>query len=434
MKCRVKTQWLLAVGICFCVVPHQIQAQSNNVTANDAEPVIISSYPRWITSIMAGLSKWSPPTEVSEKCKLSFSSPELQPEKCKLNLDLSYFDQFRSKLFFNYDISDHKKFQLFEDQLSPNVKIRGLLALQSDQKRPLVIFRMGIHGNRDEVLAERFYLKILYDLGVHVLMLENLTSHSYLIQNKKISIGGLEEGLHTFFVINKLKNNEYPWSSLVADVHLIGLSLGSQGVFLTTMLDEQSQHYIKSAQVFCPLVNFQETFQYMQGPGFFNGFVDFWNWRRLISLHDRMPEFNSWSMMSLLFTRQPEFTPLAMKWLDQNVSEPVLNIEDFKMDFPKAKFSEDFRNHLKNSHSLFALNNFWPIYKNLKTPFQIVATPLDPLVNNAINSDRIRNKTQPGDFSKTTFVELQGIHCALAAEYEWPFLVEVVKRGLQISY
>ena len=145
---------------------------------------------------------------------------------------MSYFQQFKSKLFFNYDITDHKKFQLFADELSPNVKIRGLLALQPEQKRPLVIFRMGIHGNRDEVLAERFFLKILFeDLGVHVLMLENLTSHAYLIQNQKISIGGVEEGLHTFFIINKIKIGKYPWSSQVTDLHLVGLSLGSQGVY-----------------------------------------------------------------------------------------------------------------------------------------------------------------------------------------------------------
>lgn len=431
MKCRVKTQLLLVVAICFCVVHHQIQAQS----LNDAEPEIISSYPSWILQVMARLKKWSPPEEFSPECKLSFSSHDLQPDKCKLNLDLSYFQQFQSKLFFNYDLSDRAKFHLFEDQLSPDVRIRGLLALHKDQNRPLVIFRMGINGNRDEVLAERFILKILFeDIGAHVLMLENLTSHSYLIQNQKNSIGGMEEGLHTFYVINKIKTGGYPWSSQVTDLHLLGISLGGQGVFLATMLDEQSQHFVKSSQVFCPLVNFQETFEYLQKPGLENTFVDFWLWRRMVAVRQRMLDYSSWSMLRMLFSLQPDFMPKAMAWLNALVKEPVLSADVIEKKFPQAKFSKEFLQHLKNSHSLMELNNFWPIYKNQKTPFQIVATPKDPLVNNGINSDRIRNKTQPGDFSKTTFVELDGVHCALAAEYEWPFLVEVIRRGLGIKY
>lgn len=430
MKCRVKTRMLLAVVIAFCVVHHQTEAQIEN----DAQPAVISSYPSWIIAIMTRLTKWSPPADQSDACKLSFSSAELQPQKCKLNLDLSYFQQFKSKLFFNYDISDHRQFQLYADELSPDVKIRGLLALQPNQKRPLVIFRMGIHGNRDEVLAERFFLKILYeDLGVHVLMLENLTSHAYLIQNSKISIGGLEEGLHTFFIINKLKKGKFTWSSQVTDIHLLGLSLGSQGVFVTTMLDEQNQNFIKSSQVFCPLVNFEETFATLQEPSYFNTFVDFWNWRRLISVQDRLKDYSSWPLVRMLYTRKPMFTPMAMSWLNEQVTEPVLKMDDFRVNFPNVKFPDEFKAHIQKSHSLFELNNFWPIYKNTKTPFQIVATPLDPLVNNATNSDRIRKGTQPGQFTKTSFMELQGVHCALAAEYEWPFLVEVVRRGLGLK-
>ena len=450
MKCRAKTQYVIrsinrlrrfvfrlvfAFAISFCVVHHHIQAQFGYSTNEKhesvvTEPEFISSYPSWIYSLFNQLKKWSPPEQYSQACKLSFSSPELQPEKCKLHLDLNLFEQFQSKLFFNYDVSDHKQFQLFSDQLSDYVKIRGLLAIHDGAPRPMVIFRMGIHGNRDEVLAERFLLKIIFqDLGLNVLMLENLTSHAYLMQNKNVSIGGMEEGLHTFFILNKIKNNMYPWSKQISDIHLLGISLGSQGVFLTTMLDEQSQHFIKSSQVFCPLVNFKETFEFLKPASFFNAFVDIWNWRRLVAIHSRMPDYSPWSQYKMVFGLQPQFTPLAMGWLDHEVVKPILMIEDFEKQFPKAKFSPEFRKFLSVSKSLFQLNNFWPIYKNVKTPFQIVATPNDPLVNNATNSDRIVNKTQPGDFSKTSYLKLDGVHCALAAEYEWPFLVEVFEKS-----
>ena len=146
-----------------------------------------------------------------------------------------------------------------------------------------------------------------------------------------------------------------------------------------------------------------------------------------------MPEYSSWSQYKMVFGLQPQFTPIAMGWLDHQVVKPILMVEDFEKEFPKVKFSLEFRKFLSESKSLFQLNNFWPIYKNTKTPFQIVATLNDPLVNNGINSDRIKNKTHPGDFTKTSFLQLDGVHCALAAEYEWPFLVEVVRRGLLIK-
>ena len=52
---------------------------------------------------------------------------------------------------------------------------------------------------------------------------------------------------------------------------------------------------------------------------------------------------------------------------------------------------------------------------------------------NKLNSELIREHKQPGVFNKVTFTDLKGLHCALAAEYQWPFLVELVRRGFQIK-
>jgi hypothetical protein len=392
----------------------------------------LSSYPPVIYNIMAGISKWAPSPGVTANCKLTFSSKQLIPENCLADYKLGLLDRFKSNLLFDYDISDHSKFQKIIIEPKSGLKIRGLLALHKGQKKPLVIFRMGIHGNIDEFLAERFLFKLIHqDLGYHVLVLESLTSHGFLKLNDLITVGGFEEGLHTFYVIQKILSHQFNWADDVTEIHLAGVSMSGSGLFLAAYLDEQNQHKIKSVQAFCPLINLQKTFEYHSRPGWFSVFFDLWNSRRLKLLYKKNPELDKISLWPELFDQKPRFTPAAFAWLNQKSAQPLLDLKTFKTQFPEIKFPADFVKHIENSKTLYELNNFWPVFKNQKTPIQVYYTPNDPAVVNFLNTDLILSGKQPGDFTKTKFTELQGVHCALASEYQWPFLVEMVRRGLQ---
>lgn len=421
MNCRVKT---LLLGLLLIAA---ISTSSQNVVAQNEE---LTSYPPLIYKTMSRLSKWTPSQAVTDQCKLTFSSPKLSPAICEAHYNLHFLDSFKSKLFFNFDISDGQKFkkQIFE--IKPGLKIRGLLAIHENQKKPLVLFRMGIHGNIDEFLAERFLLKIIYeDLGMNVLALESLTSHGYLKLNDRVTVGGFEEGLHTFFILNQIKNNEFFWAKNITDVHLLGLSMGGQGTFLTTYLDEQNDHVIKSTQVFCPLINFDKTFQYHAKPGWFSVFFDIWNSLRLKELYKKNPDLDKINLWPEVLDQTPRFTPAAFDWLNKKEPKPILDLAYFTKRFPKIKFPQELTEHIETSKSLFQLNDFWSVYKNQKTPFKIYVTPNDPAVINYLNSEMIRSGQQKGDFTKTEIFDLKGVHCGLADQYQWPFLIEMVRRG-----
>ena len=60
-----------------------------------------------------------------------------------------------------------------------------------------------------------------------------------------------------------------------------------------------------------------------------------------------------------------------------------------------------------------------------------MVTPNDVMAINDLNSNLIRNGQQPGTFKQVSFVDVEGFHCGLAQEYQWPFLVELVRRGLE---
>ncbi len=426
MNCRVKT---LISGLLLIAA---ILLSSQNIVAEVED---LTSYPPMIYKTMSRLSKWSPKmdvTDLTERCKLTFSSPRLSPKDCQADYKLNFLDDFKSKLFFKFDISDPNQFQKITFELKPGLKIRGMLASHQNQKKPLVIFRMGIHGNIDEFLAERYLLKLIYeDLGYHVLALESLTSHGFLKINDRVTIGGFEEGLHTFFILNQIVNNEFSWTKDITDIHLMGVSMAGAGLFLTTYLDEQFEHKIKSVQAFCPLINLQKTFEYHSRPGWFSAYFDLWNSRRLKALYDKNPALGEINLWPMIFDLKPRFTPAAFDWINKKEPKPILNLKTFQNHFPKIKFSPEIIAHIENSKSLYELNNFWPVFKNEKTPIQIYVTPNDPAVVNYLNTDLIQSRRQPGDFSKTKITELNGVHCALASEYQWPFLVEMIRRGFQ---
>lgn len=396
------------------------------------ERVTKSSYPSFILKLMDALPGWKPPLNITSDCQAAINSPrDLSSSACESGTELNLWDSFRSKLFFDYKINETNGFRPIDFTLSNAVSVRGLLALHGKEKRPLVIFRMGIFGNRDEPLAERYILKILFqDLGYHVLALESLTSHGYLVGNEHISAGGFEEGLHTFFILNQIRKKKWDWVTQISDIHLVALSMGGEGAFLTQFLDEETNQQIKSSLFFCPLMNFKTTYDNLLTPSPMHVAMDLWTSRRLKAFEKYAPNLNDLSMWKSFFDFKPRFTPALLSWLNSNRKAPLLTVEDFNREFPDLKIPDSVKTHIDQSQNFDELNNFWGIYKNTKSPITILVTEVDPLVPIELNAGLIDAKKQPGIHLKTTVNHLKGMHCALAEAYQWPFLVELVKRSL----
>lgn len=445
MNCRAKTLIMYLMRLCVLIASFGlaivVDAQTVPYRNIDDTPKL-SVYPDWLYSRMTAAKGWQPSPVITDECKLSFSSSVLDPKKCEAHYGLSLWDSFLSKLYVEFDLSDVNKFQRIQFEPQPGLKIRGLLALQpnKDQKRPLVILRMGIHGNIDEFLAERFLARIIYqELGYNLLVLESLTSHGFLTINDQVTVGGVEEGLHTFYILNLFSHNQIPWSSQISDIYLMGISLSGPGVFLASYLDEHSliggvnKKTVKAIELFCPLVNFEQTYKEHEKPGLFSAFADLWNYRRLVALRLKDPKLNDIPLWKTFFDLTPRFMPEVMMSLNKKTAKPILKLETFKTLFPDLEFPKEFANHVNASKSLYELNRFWGFYKNGEIPMNIYLTPNDPAVINNINAELIRQGKQSGEFHNVKFTDVKGLHCALAGEYQWPFLVEMVKRGFDVK-
>jgi hypothetical protein len=441
MNCRVKTLYLTLVRLSLMLFLAQSSFAQESAYVDISDTPQLSVYPKWLYNRMRDTRGWEPSLVATQECKLSFSSPELTPEKCEAHYDLSSWESFLSKLYVSFDFSDTKQFQRIQFEPEPGLKIRGLLALQPDksQKKPLVILRMGIHGNIDEILAERFLARLVHaDLKYNLLLLESLTSHGFLTLNKDVTVGGIEEGLHTFYILNLITHKQVSWADEISDIYLMGISLAGPGVFVANYLDENSlvkgkikKPDVKAIELFCPLVNFEETFAEHKKSGWFSGLADIWNRTRLVSLRLKNKQFEEIPWWRTFFDLKPRFLPQVLQELNETHGKPLLKPATIEKRFPDLKLPKEFHVHVEKSKTLYELNHFWKLYKSELTPIQIYLTPNDPAVMNNINAELIRQKKQPGSFGKIRFTDVKGIHCALAPEYQWPFLVELVRRGFE---
>ena len=392
----------------------------------------LTSYPRPLLWLMNQAPLWTPDANLTAECRAQIESKDMKSNPCETKTELNIWDSFRSKIFFNYVPDESVGFEKIDFELSPEVKVRGLLGLHKNQTKPLVIFRMGIYGNRDEPLAERFILKLLFqELGYNVLALESLTSHGHIKSNNKVSIGGFEEGLHTFFILNQIKQKKWDWTKNISDIHLVALSMGGLGAYLTTYLDEQTNHQLKSALFFCPLMDFKATQDNLEKPSLFDAGADLWSSWRFHAFNEKNPELNKVEMWRMLFDWKPRYNPAVMKWLSQEAKNPRLTLADFKTNFPELKIPSIVEKHISQSKNFYDLNNFWTFFRNEKTPIKVLMTEVDPLVPPRLNAGRIDSKQIPGVFARTQVDYMKGMHCALAEAYQWPYLIEYVKRSLE---
>lgn len=448
MNSRVKTQFgLVVLGLSVFLMCTSLtradergweQLKTSQVEIEDfssGQGETISSYPRWLQTFITRVLSWDPRKELNystaPKSAVQSGIPQSSVKQAQFNLR----EVLRS-LSVKFDVTDTQHFRKVWFHLTPNLKVRGLFGIHDFKTaRPFIILRMGIHGNVDELFAERFIAKAVYeDLDANFLILENLTSHAFLSQNSQISFGGVEEGLHTFLIMSELTSAKAMLKPLIKSLHLIGVSLGGHGTFVTALMDSVNQKKIQSILNMCPLINLKDTFDYHAQAGFKHAAVDLWNHHRLDTLYSTFPkQLENLELWKIFFDFKPRFTPRILQILEAERKTPLLAPEALENQISDLRWPSGFLDLITKSKSFYEMNEFWKIYRDVQTPFMIYTTPADPLVINDLNSEQIFQHRQNGEFKNLKFERLdRGTHCGLAAVFSWDETLRMIKDGLQL--
>ncbi len=391
-------------------------------------PDKMGEYPFWARAIRHDFFKWDPTGKsqsLSQKCDFYQQREEyLAPGAEVLGYLKQYFERCEKELqtgtnnllanayltdFIKLHPSEHPYARHVVFHLPNGLNLKGLLALKGDSKpRPLVILRLGIFSNTREFFPERYiFLQMFEQSPFNMLILESMSGAEFLQNNTHYSLAGYDEGMQNYQVAKELTNSSEPLSQLIESVHLLGVSLGGHGVFYASILNELNRKVFSSFSAFCPLVQFQKTFEYHQSQGLSMWIMNYWARNRMVSMSEIFPKLD-----------QDQFIPSMLSNIDLSYQEALSWDSSAALKRPPSSLQKGF----------FAKNNFWSDFQNIQTPFLIFATKKDPIVPFALNSKQLIEGPLQIKGSNPAVITLEeGTHCTLPTAYNWRGWTEVMQ-------
>lgn len=365
------------------------------------------NYPFWLKPIQEEKWKFSP----LGKSSSPITDCDIENlQSCEKNIRSVWSDPISNgigNMMIRLETRHHPYARHVMLHLPNGVLLKGLLALKGDgKKRPLILFRTGIFSNSHEFFPERFlFMQMFEQSPFNMLLIESLTGAEFIKNNEHLSLGGFDEGITNYYILKQLQSPQEPLAKIISETHLLGVSLGGHGVLYAHLLNDfNKSSLLSSSLALCPLVHLKATFDEHMANPLTRWVINSWG-------HKRLPE---------LFAKKPE---LKDDWLgdllqeiNANYKEPLIGLKalhDKKIKLPQEQ------------GDLWSLNNFWPYFKDVKTPLRIVSTEHDPIVPFNLNSQKLQMENH---FGIPMTILPRGYHCSLSVAYDWKAMTSLMQN------
>lgn len=285
-------------------------------------------------------------------------------------------------LRMDFEPSQHPEVRMIQWSFKNHSRLRGYLFFKGGpEKKPLVILRPGVFSHLRSSIAERFLMMMLFEEGpFHLLLLPSNSGSDYIEDNHQIGFGDESEHSQTSEILDQLHDPQQPLNQYISRIHLVGMSLGNYGLFLTNANERKKHDSLLDRSLFlCPAIDLKSSFAQITNNQLHQLFLRLWFYLRLSS--------------------------------QQGVLVPP--VEGSLFDFITTKVNQ-------NTNALLALLPHYDFTHSL-----ILWTQLDPVLPPEYNAKiLVLLKTPP-----THLLELpRGLHCSLATTYQWP-IVSLTLRG-----
>lgn len=287
----------------------------------------------------------------------------------------------------DFEPSQHPEVRKIQWSFKNKARLRGFLFFKGGpEKKPLVILRPGIFSHLRSSIAERFLMMMLFEEGpFHLLLLPSNSGTDYIEDNHQIGFGDESEFSQTSEVLDQLQTPDEPLNRFISRIHLVGMSLGNYGLFLTNARERKKQVTLLDRSLFlCPAIDLKSSFQQITNNTLHQLFLRLWFYLRLSS-------------------QQRELFP---------------PIKGSLFDFIKNKVNQ-------NTNALLSLLPHYDF-----THSMIFWTQLDPVLPPEYNAKALSLLKAP----PTHLLELpRGLHCSLPTTYYWPIISLTLRGYLEAS-
>lgn len=384
--------------------------------------IVKSRYPRAMRTILEGVFGWYPGTTWDQESQCSLEElkaaiqSEILPSK-KQSIVANYVQNcspVHSRMNFMNGLkiisqkgsfTSHPFFKYSFLSYPGGIKTRALWGIRAAEKRDLLIVRPGIYASVDEVIAERYILFLLTEInGYHVVVLENSTSGDHIVNNDVVSVGGAKEAYENLYLIEQIRKHPQ-LAPLVDKIHLLGVSLGANGVLLASLVNQKNERkYFDKTFLFCPVVDLPASFQTQMESGFRPLLLDWWSSHRFQDIEGKS-DFQLESLWDSISSLSPRWVKGAWSWFHKKYRFH----KDWQLylgkDFYTGEFDKDY--------------SFFNDQTTLPDQLYVLATKTDPIVFPEINFHLLEKKGH----DKTFFYQFEdGFHCSFAYTYQWKFL------------
>lgn len=408
---------LLIKQICFATL--SITNEQNEYVKLEVAPEITTtqSYPIIIKWMFNNLFNWHPSelkkSSLSKKCE--FTTTESIQEyinRCEKEITTENQNNITNALrmlslkMTEKELSKFKRVRLI---LAPNQKqqthLTARIALQ-DKLAPMIVLRNGVFSSADSFMAEKTYAYLFYfKMGYHVMIVENSTSPSFIQNNQYLTFGGIDESIQNIYIGKFLSDNKLNLAKQITRLHLVGISLGGQGVLYSSMLNDLNQHVYQNMIALCPAVHLQKNLEkYFYPHNLQNYFKNFWANIRMQSLWEKYPKS---AEPNIANTIRQSFQLISENYQGIILKSDIIQLPAF----------------YRQKTELWDLLESWDQYQNVQTPVSLLATVNDELVGYEINGKTLFNQSNIEHLLFPT-----GNHCSMPISYQWPILENIFQK------
>ncbi len=291
--------------------------------------------------------------------------------------------------------------------------------------RPLVIVKCGLQCELGNA-SLKYLLAILYDEGpFHVLLVPNITSRSFQVQNHVITAGGLEEGRHLVSIAKFIQSDSFEYKNRVSRVHVAGVSLGGHAALYASLYNSferkpDGEKYISTVFAGCPVVNLKDSIEGLYDGSTLGNVFEKYFWKQ--------------------FKEISYFVPVAGQIIkdidekDKSMIVPQIFAEGALDYFKKVTASTEwgqapFRGvKIETTEDLWKFNNFVEYSDYNSTPTFIWASQDDPIVKSPQNIEKLIQKhgRVPNEFYQILLTK-HGYHCGFTDAYTWKVAGETIR-------